>query len=65
MAASPDRSAAASRPRPGGQHRARRLPDLMIAAAADLAGLTVLHIDKDFDVIATVAGQPVERLNLE
>lgn len=48
-----------------GQHRAPSLPDLIIAAAAELARLTVLHLDHDFDVIATVTGQPVERLNLE
>src|SRR5712691_9337829 len=48
-----------------GQHRAPSLPDLIIAAAAELAALTVLHLDKDFDVIATVTGQPVERLNTE
>jgi predicted nucleic acid-binding protein len=47
-----------------GQHRAPSLPDLIIAAVAELAGLTVLHFDKDFDVIATVTGQPVERLNV-
>jgi predicted nucleic acid-binding protein len=48
-----------------GQHRAPSLPDLIIAAIAELAGLTVLHLDKDFDVIARITGQPVERLNLE
>jgi predicted nucleic acid-binding protein len=48
-----------------GQHRAPSLPDLIIAAAAERAGLTVLHVDKDFNVIAKVTGQPVERLNLE
>ena len=47
-----------------GQHRAPSLPDLLIAATAELAGLTVLHLDKDFDVIAKVTGQPVERLNM-
>ncbi len=45
-----------------GQHRAPSLPDLIIAATAELAGLTVLHLDKDFDVIADVTGQPMERL---
>ena len=45
-----------------GQHRAPSVPDLIIAAAAELAGLTVLHCDKDFDLIAEVTGQPVERL---
>jgi predicted nucleic acid-binding protein len=47
-----------------GRHRAPSIPDLIIAAAAELAGLTVLHLDKDFDVIADVTGQPVERLNV-
>jgi hypothetical protein len=31
-----------------GQHRAPSIPDLIIAATAELAGLTVLHLDKDF-----------------
>jgi predicted nucleic acid-binding protein len=35
-----------------GHHRAPSIPDLLIAAAAELAGLTVLHLDKDFDLIA-------------
>jgi predicted nucleic acid-binding protein len=47
-----------------GQHRAPSIPDLVIAAAAELAGLTVLHVDKDFEVIAEITGQPVERLNM-
>jgi predicted nucleic acid-binding protein len=46
-----------------GQHRAPSIPDLIIAATAELAGLTVLHLDKDFEVIADVTGQPVERLS--
>ena len=45
-----------------GQHRAPSLPDLIIAATAELAGLTVLHLDKDFDLIAELTGQPMERL---
>lgn len=45
-----------------GQHRARSIPDLIIAATAELAGLTVLHLDKDFEIIADVTGQPLERL---
>jgi predicted nucleic acid-binding protein len=48
-----------------GQHRAPSIPDLIIAAAAELAGLTVLHLDKDFDVIAEITGQPMERLKLQ
>lgn len=47
-----------------GQHRAPSVPDLIIAAAAELAGLTVLHCDKDFDLIASVTGQPAERLTV-
>jgi predicted nucleic acid-binding protein len=47
-----------------GLHRAPSVPDLIIAATAELAGLTVLHLDKDFDVIAEITGQPVERLNV-
>ena len=46
------------------QHRAPSIPDLVIAAAAELAGLTVLHLDKDFDLIAGITGQPIERLTL-
>ncbi len=45
-----------------GQHRAPSVPDLIIAATAELAGLTVLHLDKDFEVIADLTGQPVQRL---
>lgn len=45
-----------------GQHRAPSIPDLFIAAIAERAGLTVLHLDKDFELIANLTGQPVERL---
>jgi predicted nucleic acid-binding protein len=47
-----------------GQHRAPSVPDLIIAATAELAGLTLLHLDKDFDLIAGITGQPLERLNV-
>jgi predicted nucleic acid-binding protein len=47
-----------------GQHRGPSIPDLIIAATAELAGLTVLHLDKDFDLIAEITGQPMERLNV-
>ena len=47
------------------QHRAPSIPDLIIAATAELAGLTVLHLDKDFDLIADVTGQPMERLIMD
>jgi len=47
-----------------GQHRAPSIPDLIIAATAELAGLTVLHLDQDFDLIAEITGQSLERLNV-
>ena len=45
-----------------GQHRGPSIPDLIVAATAELADLTVLHLDKAFEVIAQITGQPVERL---
>ena len=45
-----------------GQHRAPSIPDLIIAATAEFAGLTVLHFDKDFEIIASITGQPLQRL---
>lgn len=45
-----------------GHHRAASLPDLLIAAVAELAQLTVLHVDKDYELIADITGQPLERL---
>lgn len=45
-----------------GHDRAPSIPDLLIAATAELAGLTVLHIDKDFELIAEITGQPQQRL---
>lgn len=42
------------------RQRGRRLPDLLIAAAAETLGLIVLHYDADFDRIAAVTGQPCE-----
>lgn len=46
-----------------GQHRAPSIPDLLIATA-ELAQLTVLHVDQDFELIAAYTAQPVERLQL-
>lgn len=46
-----------------GHHRAPSVPDLVIAAIAERAGLALLHQDKDFDLIAEVTGQPTERLS--
>lgn len=48
-----------------GHHRAPSIPDLIIGATAEFAGLTVLHLDKDFEIIASITGQPLERLELE
>ncbi len=45
-----------------GQHRAAAIPDLLIAALAELSGLRELHLDQDFDRVAAVTGQPVESL---
>lgn len=48
-----------------GQHRAPSIPDLLVAATADIAALTVLALDKDFDLIAQISGQPVEGLRMQ
>jgi predicted nucleic acid-binding protein len=45
-----------------GHHRAPSIPDLLIAATAELGRLSVLHVDKDFELIAAVTGQSLERL---
>lgn len=37
--------------------RGRKVPDLLIAAAAEENGLVVLHYDADFELIARVTGQ--------
>ena len=42
-----------------GQHRVP-IPDLIIAAAAEHAGMALLHYDADFDRIATITGQAME-----
>jgi predicted nucleic acid-binding protein len=47
-----------------GRHRAASIPDLLLAATAELAQLIVLHVDRDFELIAEFTGQPVERLSL-
>lgn len=45
-----------------GQHRAPAVADLLVAATAELAGLAVLSLDKDFELIARLTGQPTERI---
>lgn len=47
-----------------GQHRAPSIPDVSIAASAELAELTVLHMDKDFELISEITGQRHECLEL-
>jgi predicted nucleic acid-binding protein len=47
-----------------GEHRAPSIPDLLVAATAELSQLIVLHLDKDYELIAGVTGQPIERLTL-
>lgn len=48
-----------------GHHRGIAIPDLLVAACAERLGLTVIHCDADFDLIAQVTGQsaqwPVDR----
>lgn len=43
-----------------GEHRGATLPDLVVAAAAERASVTVLHYDAGYDLIASVTGQPVD-----
>ncbi len=47
-----------------GQYRAPSIPDLLVAAIAEARRLIVLHVDKDFELIAQVTGQPMEELRL-
>ncbi len=42
------------------QHRAVPLPDLLVAACAETAGLAVVHYDADFEQIAEITEQPVQ-----
>jgi predicted nucleic acid-binding protein len=43
-----------------GQHRAPSIPDLLIAATAEKAGLTDLAADKDLTLSTDITGQPIE-----
>ncbi len=43
-----------------GHQREPSIPDLLIAAAAELNHHAVLHLDKDFDLIAKITGQRVD-----
>jgi predicted nucleic acid-binding protein len=47
----------------GGTHqRSVKHPDLLIAAAAEAAAVTLLHYDEDYDRIAEITGQPTRWL---
>lgn len=43
-------------------HRGVPVVDLLVAAAAELAGIAVVHYDRDFERIAEVTGQPVRAI---
>jgi len=55
-----DRAGQVQRALAAGGLRGRKVPDLLIAAVAESASLTVLHYNADFDHIAAVTGQPTE-----
>lgn len=45
-----------------GHHRGAGIPDLLIAACAELHRATVVHYDADFDTICQVTAQPMRWL---
>jgi predicted nucleic acid-binding protein len=47
--------ARAAGPAPRGQH-----PDLLVAAGAEVEQLSVLHYGADFELVASITGQPTE-----
>lgn len=47
-----------------GEHRSAGAVDLLLAAVAEQAGLTLLHFDRDFETIARTTGQPTRMLDL-
>ncbi|MFF3340143.1 PIN domain-containing protein [Streptomyces flavidovirens] len=46
----------------GGIHAWAPIPHLLVAAVAELSGLTLLHCDHDFEAIARHTGQPTMML---
>lgn len=48
--------------RGGASQRSVKHPDLLIAAAAEAADVSVLHYDEDYDRIAAITGQPTRWL---
>lgn len=53
------RALAASGP---GHQRSVRLVDLIVAAVAERVGHAIVHVDKDYERIASITGQPTRRL---
>ncbi|MGW1617774.1 PIN domain-containing protein [Streptomyces sp. NPDC002172] len=47
-----------------GEHRSAGPVDLLVAATAEEAGLTLLHYDRDFETIARTTGQPAQAIDL-
>ncbi|MET9804347.1 PIN domain nuclease [Streptomyces sp. NPDC006368] len=47
-----------------GEHRSAGAVDLLVAAVAEEAGLTLLHYDRDYETIARTTGQPVRMIDL-
>jgi hypothetical protein len=43
-----------------GEHRGASIPDSLIAACAEAQGVAVLHYETDYDLIASVTGQPTQ-----
>ena len=48
-----------------GEHRSAGTVDLLLAAVAEQAGLTLLHCDRDFETIARSTGQRVRVIDLK
>jgi predicted nucleic acid-binding protein len=44
----------------GLHHRSVKIPDLLVAATAERAGLTVLHYDEDYERVGAITGQTTE-----
>jgi predicted nucleic acid-binding protein len=44
------------------QHREVKIPDLLVAAAAEIAGVAVCHYERDFEAISEITGQPVRAI---
>lgn len=48
-----------------GHQRSVRLVDLIIAAVAEANGFPIVHVDADYERIASITGQPTRRLDVE